>query len=91
MNKTLMATLMLSLMLTSCASWRTPKIAPEPPRIDCSERSTVEPLPRRPNTRRWEHWAGYARRLLGVIEVERTQRAEVADCLDREREAGRIR
>ena len=92
MNKPMMlAALMLSLTLMSCASWRTPRPVPEPPRIDCSERSPAEPLPDMPETTRWRSWAAYARRLLGVIEVERNQRAETADCLDRERAAGRIR
>lgn len=44
-----------------------------------------------PTTTEWTRWAGYSRRLLGVVTIEVDKRAETADCLDREREAGRIR
>ena len=88
--------LLLSLLLvlsttTSCSSWKTRKPEPEPPRIDCSERAPAEPLPAKPQTTAWRKWAAYSRRLLGVIEAEVGKRAETADCLDRERAAGRIR
>lgn len=81
----------------------------EPPRIDCSERTPVEPLPARPNlanlpeTEQADAWwrayvrrltavlGGYERRVLGVLEAEVGKRVEVAECLDRERAAGRIR
>ncbi len=83
--------LLACLTLMSCASFRTPKAAPEPPRVDCSERAPAEMLPTMPTTTAWQRWAAYSRRLLGVVEAEVTKRAEVADCLDRERAAGRIR
>lgn len=79
------------LTLTSCASWKTPKPQPEPPRIDCSERAPAEQIPGAPDTTAWRRWAAYSRRLLGVIEAELGKRAETAYCLDRERAAGRIR
>ena len=78
-------------LLASCASWQRVSVAPEPPRIDCSERASAEPLPRQPATTHWLEWAAYSRSLLGVIESEVGKRADVADCLDRERAAGRIR
>lgn len=64
---------------------------PEPPAIDCAERAPSEPLPRKPDNRQWERWAAYSGRLLGLITIERTQRAETADCLDRARAQGLIR
>lgn len=36
-------------------------------------------------------WGGYSVRLLGVNEAEVRKRVETAECLDRERKAGRIR
>lgn len=63
----------------------------EPPLIDCSERTPAEPAPAIPGTKRWQEWSAYARRWQGVAIIEVGKRAEVADCLDREREAGRIR
>ena len=105
----LLPTIVLLSMLTSCASWRTPKVAPEPPRLDCSERTPVDPLPARPSladlpgTERDDAWwrayvrrltavlAAYERRLIGWGEVEIVKRVEIAECLDRERAAGRIR
>lgn len=86
--------LVLCLLVSGCALFqRKPPepIKPDPPRIDCNERAPAEELPTRPNTTSWRRWAGYARRLLGVIEAEVGKRAEVADCLDRDRAAGRIR
>ncbi len=51
-----------------------------------------------PETTDWQawrlhafRWAAYARRWAGVATVEVTKRAEIAECLDRERAAGRIR
>ena len=86
--------LLLCLALGGCALFERKLPEPdkvEPPLIDCSERMPPESMPRRPATTNWRRWAAYARRLLGVIEAEVGKRAEVADCLDREREAGRIR
>lgn len=67
-----------------------PKPKPRPPQIDCAERAPGEALPKVPTVRRYEPWAAYAAALLGVITIDRTLRAETADCLDRERAAGRI-
>jgi hypothetical protein len=78
-------------LLTSCASFGKVSVAPEPPRVDCSERAAAEPLPTPPATTAWRRWAAYSRELLGVVEAEVGKRADVADCLDRERAAGRIR
>ncbi|WP_368566177.1 hypothetical protein [Pseudoxanthomonas sp. UTMC 1351] len=39
----------------------------------------------------WTQWAAYARGWQGVATAEVIKRAETADCLDRERAAGRIR
>lgn len=36
-------------------------------------------------------WGGYSVRMLGVNEAEVRKRAETAECLDRERKAGRLR
>lgn len=85
--------LLLCALLVGCKTFRpVPEpVPPEPPRIDCSEREPAEALPRKPSTTNWRRWAGYSGRLLGVIEAEVGKRAEVADCLDRERDAGRIR
>lgn len=77
-------------MLASCANFATPKPKPKPPQIDCAERTPGDPLPKMPTRRAYEPWAAYAATLLGVIAVDRTLRAETADCLDRERAAGRI-
>lgn len=78
-------------LLASCASWQRVSAEREPPRIDCSERASAETLPRVPATTHWLEWAAYSRALLGVIEAEVGKRADVADCLDRDRAAGRIR
>jgi hypothetical protein len=78
-------------ILMSCASFGKVNVAPEPPRIDCSERAPAEPMPPMPTTTHWRRWAAYGRALQGVIEAEIGKRAEVAECLDRERAAGRIR
>lgn len=96
-------------ILTSCASWPKPSVKPEPPRIDCSERAPVEPLPSRPAlanlpaTEQGDAWwrayvrrltavlGAYERRLIGWGTIEINKRAEVADCLDRDRDQGRIR
>jgi hypothetical protein len=78
-------------LLTSCASFGRVNAEREPPRIDCSERASAEPLPRQPATTHWLEWAAYSRALLGVIEAEVGKRVETADCLDRDRAAGRIR
>lgn len=84
--------LLLCMAFIGCATLRkVPEVKPDPPRIDCSERIPAEALPNKPQSTSWRNWAAYARRLLGVIEAEVGKRAEVADCLDREREAGRIR
>ncbi len=62
------------LLLTSCASWPRAKPASEPPRIDCSARTPIEPLPHYPNlaalpeavqTDDW--WRAYVRRLTAVL------------------------
>lgn len=96
-------------LLTSCASWKPVTTASEPPRIDCSARAPIEPLPHtprlanlpaEPQTDTWWRayvgrlsavWAGYARQWQGFGEAEVIKRAEVANCLDAERAAGRIR
>lgn len=90
MTRTTLSLLAL-LMLTSCASWRTPAVSTEPPRIDCSERAPAEAEPPVPTSTWWRAWAAYARQWQGIAIAEVGKRAEVADCLDREREAGRIR
>jgi hypothetical protein len=82
---------MACLILTSCASWKRPIVHTEPPAIDCSERTPAEPSPAIPRTKNWLDWSAYARRWQGVAIIEVGKRAEVADCLDRERAAGRIR
>jgi hypothetical protein len=82
----------LVLAIGGCQFWRKPPPAkPDVPLIDCSERAPSDALPTKPKTKDWIRWAGYSRRLLGVVEFERNLRAETADCLDRERAAGRIR
>lgn len=85
------AALLLSLTLASCASWRTPSVQSEPPRVDCAERTPAEPLPRKPVTTFWEDWAVYSRKLLGILAIEVNSRAEVSDCLQRLRDEGAIR
>ena len=105
----ILSTLLAACLLTSCASWTTRRIEPEPPRIDCGERDPAEPTPRRPKfgplpaddatPAEWRSyvgrvhalWGAYSIRLLGGKEAVVMQRAETADCLDRERAAGRIR
>lgn len=82
---------LLSLLLMSCESLK-PRTAPiEPPRIDCSSRAPAEAGPRAPRTTRWLDWAAWGRRWQGIATIEVNKRADVADCLDRERENGRIR
>jgi hypothetical protein len=44
----ILSTMLAACLLTSCASWTTRRIEPEPPRIDCGERDPAEPTPRRP-------------------------------------------
>ncbi len=100
--RTILLMISLALATTSCASWKKPKVDTEPPRIDCSERAPAEPAPaarglQEPTTADWRawrtygrRWAAYARRWAGVATIEVTKRAEVADCLDRERAAKRI-
>lgn len=96
-------------LMTSCASLTRPTIAPEPPRIDCSERAPAEPLPKRPrfgslppegaSRKEWLSyvgrlhalWGGGWIRVAGAYEAEVEKRIETAACLDRERDAGRIR
>ncbi len=78
-------------LLMSCASFGRVNVAPEPPQIDCSERVPAETLPILPNTTDWRQWAAYGRAMLAVAEAEIGKRADVADCLDRDRASGRIR
>lgn len=107
--KAWMPTLAALCLLTSCAMLKPRVIAPEPPRIDCSERAPAEPLPAIPRfpalptptaaTQAWQRyvnrlhaiWSGHAVRAYGAYEAVVTQRIETANCLDRDREAGRIR
>ena len=109
MTKNPLPMMALALALTACASYRPPALAPDPPRIDCSERVPAEPLPSLPALpappageqprpvwlsyvdRLNAAWAGHGVRLYGVAEAEITKRVETAECLDRERKAGRIR
>lgn len=110
MVQRLLLTMMVALTLTSCAIFKPRAIAPEPPRIDCSERAPAEPLPKTPTKfgplptsnapraawiayigRIHALWGAQFIRAFGAYESVVDQRAETADCLDRERAAGRIR
>lgn len=86
-------------------------IAPDPPRIDCSERAAPESLPAESvpvfpappaldaGGPAWasyvgvvhQRWAALLLPAYGAYESIVTQRVATADCLDRERAAGRIR
>lgn len=39
----------------------------------------------------WRAWAGYAAKVLGLVEQSESYRADTADCLDAHRNAGDIR
>jgi len=106
-----MLTLAALFLLTSCANWKVRTIAPEPPRIDCSERAPAEPLPRNAAPTfpplpapgapydAWRaylatvhaRWGSHTLRAFGAYESAVAQRVATAECLDRERDAGRIR
>ena len=97
----LLLSLLLLLTLSSCSSSKPVIVHTAPPRIDCSERMPAEVAPMPPTqadvTRLGGGWQGVAlalagsvRQWQGVATAEVVKRSETADCLDREREAGRI-
>lgn len=88
----LMFPALLALILTGCPwNWRKAPPPTEPPRVDCNERAPAEPEPSPPRSDTKLEWKAYARRWQGVATAEVQKRAETADCLDRDRAAGRIR
>lgn len=88
----LLLPVLLALVLTGCPwNWKKAPPPTEPPRIDCNERAPAEPAPKEPTSDASSQLKAYARRWQGVATAEVQKRVETADCLDRERAAGRIR
>lgn len=81
----LLLTLILLLLLTSCAWLGKRTTARYVPPAGCSERAIAQRPPDPPTVADWRKWAAAYVGALGAYEDSENKRAATADCLDQHR------